>query len=192
VTIIRPAYTYGETRGALYPMGSWATYEHRLRTGKPIIGHGDGSSLWVSCHVDDVARAFVGAAQNQKAFGKTYHTTGEEWMTWDQYHGTIAQALNAPPPVIVNIPTDTLLKIAPKRSVSVVDNFQFNNIFDNSAAHADLGFRYTIPVVEGMRRAFNWLEANKRPTGDGIDPEHDGIIAVWEQLQDKVVTQLAV
>lgn len=190
VTIIRPAYTYGETRGALYPMGPWHTYYDRLCSGKPIIGHGDGSSLWVSCHVDDVARAFVGAIQNAQTFGKTYHTTGEEWMTWDQYHAAIAEALGAPPPTIVHIPTDTLFKVAPQRARSVADNFQFNNIFDNSAAHRDLGFRYTIPVVEGMRRAFKWLEDNHRLRGDGLDAEHDAIIAAWSDLQPEMARRL--
>jgi len=144
VTIIRPAYTYGESRGVLYPVGSGGAYLDRICQGKPIIVHGDGSSLWVACHIDDVARAFVKAIGNTQTFGKSYHTTGEEWMTWDQYHQGVAEALGAPSPKFVHIPTDMLVKIAPERAVSVADNFQFNNIFDNTAAHRDLGFRYTI------------------------------------------------
>ncbi len=163
VTIIRPAYTYGESRGVLYPVGSSGGYLDRIRQGKPIIVHGDGSSLWVACHIDDVARAFVGAIGNRKTFGKVYHTTGQEWMTWDQYHQGVARALNAPLPKFVHIPTDTLIKMVPERAASVADNFQFNNIFDNSAARDDLGFRYTIPWVEGVRRAVDWLEKNRKP-----------------------------
>ncbi|MCC7206044.1 MAG: NAD-dependent epimerase/dehydratase family protein [Anaerolineae bacterium] len=190
VTIIRPAYTYGETRGAIYPLGSWDTYKHSLLAGRPIISHGDGSSLWVSCHVDDVARAFVGAVHNPKAFGQCYHTTGEEWLTWDQYHAVIAQALGAPPPVIVHIPTDTLVKLAPRRSVHVADNFQFNNVFDNSAARADLGFAYTVPLVDGMRRAFAWLDHNRPASGNGADEEHDRILAAWRELEGSAVSAL--
>jgi nucleoside-diphosphate-sugar epimerase len=186
VTIIRPAYTYGESRGALYPLGSWDCYAHRLLAGQPIISHGDGSSLWVACHVDDVARAFVGAINNRNAFGKAYHTTGEEWLTWDQYHTAIARALGAPPPVIVHIPTDTLVKLAPRRAASVADNFQFNNFFDNNAAHRDLGFAYTVPLVDGMRRAFSWLEQNRPLTGDGADEEHDRIVAAWREIEASV------
>lgn len=183
VTIIRPAYTYGDTRGALYPMGSWNTYAHRLLAGRPIIAHGDGSSLWVSCHAEDVARAFAGAVDNPRAFGKAYHTAGEEWMTWDQYHAAIAHALGAPPPVLAHIPTEMLVRLAPQRAVSVADNFQFNNIFDNQAARRDLGFAYTIPLVVGMRRTFAWLEQNHPLGGDGADQEHDRILAAWREIE---------
>ncbi len=190
VTIIRPAYTYGDSRGILYPVGSGGGYLDRIRTGKPIIVHGDGSSLWVACHVDDVARAFVNATQNQTALGNVYHTTGEEWMTWDQYHQGVAQALGAPTPTLVHIPTDSLVKIAPKRSVSVADNFQYNNIFDNSAAHKDLGFRYTINWVDGVQRTVAWLEkyGNRSVPDDlGVD---DQIINAWQRIVSSVVNDL--
>lgn len=183
VTIIRPAYTYGESRGVLYPVGSSGAYLDRIRQGKPIIVHGDGSSLWVACHIDDVARAFMAAMGNTQTFGKSYHTTGEEWMTWDQYHQGVAEALGAPPPTFVHIPTDTLVKIAPERAVSVGDNFQFNNIFDNSAAHRELGFRYTISWVEGVRRAVAWLERNRKPSMPDDESIDDQIIGAWRDME---------
>ena len=89
-----------------------------------MILHGDGSSLWTACHQDDVARAFLGAAYNPNAFGKTYHTPGEEWMTWNLYIRRIAEAMGAPQPRIVHIPTDLLEKVAPKRAYTLVTNFQ--------------------------------------------------------------------
>ncbi|MCW4027045.1 MAG: NAD-dependent epimerase/dehydratase family protein [Candidatus Bathyarchaeota archaeon] len=93
LTIIRPAYTYGEGRGLIHTLG-WGTYYlDRVRKGKPIIVHGDGTSFWVACHRDDLARAFVGAVGNTKAFGKAYHVTGDEWMTWDSYHQGVAKAM---------------------------------------------------------------------------------------------------
>ena len=188
VTIIRPAYTYGESRGVLYPVGSSGAYLDRIRQGKPIIVHGDGSSLWVACHIDDVARAFVGAIGNTMTFGKSYHTAGEEWMTWDQYHQGVAEALGAPAPTFVHIPTDTLIKLAPQRAASVADNFQFNNIFDNSAARADLGFRYTISWVDGVKRAVKWLEQHRKPTVADDAAIDDEFIAAWREVDKKLIT----
>jgi nucleoside-diphosphate-sugar epimerase len=189
LTVIRPAYTYGETRGVLYPFGTSETYLERIRAGKPIIVHGDGSSLWVCCHVDDEARAFIGALGNADAIGKNYHTTGEEWLTWDQYHQQVAQALGAPVPHIVHIPTDVLLKFSPQRAGIIRENFMFNNIFDNSAAKADLGFAYTIPWMEGVRRAVTWLEANGKLPHGGDDSFDDRVIRVWETMQGNIASE---
>jgi nucleoside-diphosphate-sugar epimerase len=146
------------------------------------VVHGDGSSLWVCCHRADVARAFANATGQPHTFGKSYHTTGEEWMTWNQYHTGVAAAIGAPPPTLVHIPTDLLGKVAPQRAAIDVENFQFNNIFDNSAARADLGFRYTIPWQEGVRRMVDWLDAHHRVENSAEDPFDDQLIAAWERL----------
>jgi nucleoside-diphosphate-sugar epimerase len=191
VTIIRPAYTYGDGRGVLYPFGTDNTYIERIRAGKPIIVHGDGSSLWVACHSEDVARAFVNAAHNPVTFGKQYHTAGEETMTWDIYHQKVAEALGAPPPKIVHIPTDILTQISPKRAGSIADNFQFNNLFDNRAAHEDLGFRYTISWVEGVRRSIAWLEAHGKTPRGGDDSFDDAVIEAWHGLSETLRSNLA-
>src|SRR3712207_8790745 len=91
-------------------------YLDRIRKGKPIIVHGDGTSFWSSCHRDDVARTFVAAAGNQRTFGRVYHVTGEEWMTWNRYHAAVAEGMGAPPPTLVHIPTDLLARAVPERA----------------------------------------------------------------------------
>ncbi len=158
LTVIRPGATYGVGHGPVHILGA-RFYADRLRRGKPIVVHGDGSSFWPSCYVDDTARAFEGAVDNVATIGRAYHVTGEEWVTWDQHHRIVAEAIGAPPPTLVHIPTDMLARLAPDRTDWVVDNFQFNNLFDNSAAHADLGFRATVPLREGAARWYAALEA---------------------------------
>ncbi|HMN29126.1 MAG TPA: NAD-dependent epimerase/dehydratase family protein, partial [Caldilineaceae bacterium] len=182
VTIIRPAYTYGEGRGPLHSLGGRTTYIDRIRKGLPIVVHGDGSSLWVCCHRHDVAQSFANAAGQSHTFGQCYHTTGEDWMTWNQYHERVAAAIGAPSPTVVHIPTDLLGKVAPKRAAIDVENFQFNNIFDNSAARNDLGFTYTISWEEGVRRMVDWLDAHNRVETSADDPFDDRLIAAWERL----------
>jgi len=186
LTIIRPAYTYGEGRGPIHTFGGKTTYLDRIRQGKPIVVHGDGSSLWVACHRDDVARAFVAATGQAHTVGKAYHTTGEEWMTWDIYHQHVAQAMGAPKPSLVHIPTDLLGAVAPKRAAIAVENFQFNNIFDNTAAHTDLNFRYTIPWVEGVRRMVAWLDEQGRIEASDQDGFDDRLISAWQQLGSRM------
>ncbi|MBC8079997.1 MAG: NAD-dependent epimerase/dehydratase family protein, partial [Gorillibacterium sp.] len=151
VTIIRPAQTYGGTGFVVPSVGNGTYVMKRLREGKPIIMHGDGTSVWVACHRNDVAKAFVNAVGNHAAFGQAYNVTGEEWMTFDTYWRMIAKALGAPEPKFVHIPTDTLSRLLPGRAEWCKENFMHNNIFDNTAARRDLGFRYTVKWVDGIR-----------------------------------------
>jgi len=179
VTIIHPAYTYGEGRGPVHSFGGSTSYLDRIRKGKPVVVHGDGSSFWTACYRDNVARAFVAAAGQAHTFGKLYHTPGEEWMTWNMYHERVAAAMDAPPPTLVHIPTDLLARVAPRRAAVSVDNFQFSNIFDTTAARNDLNFRSTLPWVEGVRRMVAWLDERGRIENSDADPFEDQLISAW-------------
>ena len=106
--------------------------------------HGDGTGVWVATYRDDTARAFVGAAGNPKTYGEAYNLSADEWMTHNHIWRTIARVMEAPPPVFVYIPTTLLGQIAPEKAEWCVENFRYNNIFDNSKAKRDLGYRYTV------------------------------------------------
>lgn len=190
LTMIRPAWTYGEGGAILHTFG-WSTYYlDRLRKGKSVIVHGDGTSFWAACHRDDVARAFVGAVGNENAFGKGYHAAGEEWLTWNAYHHAVAEALGAPPPTLVHIPTDLLGRVAPKAAEWCVENFSFNNVFDNTRARADLGFEYTVFFAEGARRVIRWLEARGGFENCDNYPFYDQIVESWERLGGDMAREL--
>jgi nucleoside-diphosphate-sugar epimerase len=189
VTIIRPAATYAEGAGILDSLRGRKTLIDRIRKGKSIVVHGDGQSLWCSCHAIDVARAFVNAAGNAKAFGRAYHTTGEEFITWNQHLQMLAEAIGAPEPRLMHIPTDVLARLLPSDTLAdaahwTATNFQFNNIFDNSAAKVDLGFRYTVRWEEGARRLVRWLDDNGMVANSDDDHFDDNLISAWEKLCD--------
>jgi len=191
VTILRPASTYGEGGNIIHTFG-WDTYFlDRLRKGKPVIVHGNGEALWVSCHVDDVGRAFVHAIGNQKAFGNAYHLTGEEWQTWNQYHQRLAEAIGAPQPTLVHVPADILVKISPKHAMTTYLNFQYTNIFDNSAARADLDFNYTIDWKTGAKRTYDWLVENDRIKRWQDFPFYDRVISSFKKQCGELVAELS-
>jgi nucleoside-diphosphate-sugar epimerase len=143
--------------------------------------HGNGRSFWPTCHRDDVAVAFVGAINNERAFGRGYHVAGEEWMTWEAYHQGLAVAVGAKAPEFIYIPTDVLVRLAPQEANLTEVNFSYNNLFDNTAARADLGFRVTIPWVEGARRTIQWLEDNGKLEKSEDFPLYDRIIDAWQK-----------
>ncbi len=190
VTCIRPGHTYGEGgNNLLHALCKGNYHVDRLRKEKPIIVHGNGTSFWPTCHRDDVAVAFVGAIGNEKAAGRGYHVAGEEWITWKGYHQGIAEAVGAGIPEFVYIPTEILVRMAPTEAELTRVNFHYNNLFDNTAAREDLGFRVTIPWVEGVRRTINWLEENGKLENSDDFPVYDRIIDAWRRMTGILTAQ---
>jgi len=98
VTIVRPSHTYDERSvplGVHGANGSWQVLK-RMMEGKPVIIHGDGTSLWTLTHNSDFARAFVRLMGNIHAIGEAVHITSDESVTWNQIYDIIADSLNVP------------------------------------------------------------------------------------------------
>ena len=78
VTIVRPSHTYDRTQ---VPYDTGWTAIDRMRRGKPIVVHGDGTSLWTLTHGTDFANGFVGLLGNPQAIGDSFHITSDEVLT---------------------------------------------------------------------------------------------------------------
>ena len=87
----------------------------------------------------------------------------------------------------MHIPSDLLVRLAPKAAAWCAVNFQYNNIFDNSAARRDLGFRYTIPFVEGIRHVVAGIAAFEN--ADDF-PFYERLIEVWQRAGAEMVQAL--
>lgn len=95
ITIVRPSHTYGDRGiplGVHGRKGSWQV-ARRMLAGKPVIIHGDGTSLWTMTHSDDFAKGFIGLMGNIHALGESVHITSDESVTWNQIYEIIADAL---------------------------------------------------------------------------------------------------
>ena len=98
VTIVRPSHTYDERSiplGVHGDRGSWQVVK-RMLDGKPVIIHGDGTSLWTMTHNSDFARGFIGLMGNIHAIGEAVQITSDESLTWNQIYRCIADALDVP------------------------------------------------------------------------------------------------
>jgi len=177
-TVIRPSYTSGEgaTAGGLVFDDSTVD---RLRRGLPVVLMDDGRAAWAIAHVSDVARAFVGALGNPRAFGQAYHVTSDEHTDWNGIFRALAEAAGGPPPRLAHIPSDWLYRQAPRRSVGIQYIFRFPSIFDNSKAARDLGFRSTVPLVETFRRQIAWMEAEGKIKPAASELVQDELIAAY-------------
>ncbi len=81
VTIVRPSHTYDDRT---LPLKGGYTNILRLKQGKPVIIHGDGTSLWTLTHHLDFAKGFVGLLGNPNTIGEAFHITSDEFLTWNQ------------------------------------------------------------------------------------------------------------
>jgi len=181
VTIVRPSLTYDPN----FPIaiGGWGCYTlaDRLIKGRPIIVHGDGSSLWVITHADDFGRGFLGLLGNGRALGHAFHITSDEVLTWDQIYQTIAEALGVEAN-IVHIPSDFIARVAPQLAGSLLGDKTWSVVFDNSKIKAFVpGFQASIPFRDGIRRTLAWFAADerRRRIDEAVNAEMDRILKVY-------------
>jgi nucleoside-diphosphate-sugar epimerase len=181
VTIVRPSHTYDTNLPIA--IGGWTSYTlpDRLLKGKPIIAHGDGSSLWVVTHSEDFARGFLGLLGNPQTLGHAFHITSDEVLTWNQVYETIAGALGVQAN-IVHISSDFIVKVAPGLEGNLLGDKTWSVIFDNSKIKSFVpGFQATIPFYEGIRRTLAWFNADekRRVIEAEVNREMDGILAAY-------------
>lgn len=176
VTIVRPSHTYCERGVPLSvhgPKGSWPVLK-RMMEGKPVLVHGDGSSLWTLTWNEDFARGFVGLLGNPKAIGEAFQIMSDEQLTWNQVYECTAQALGVPLR-LYHVSSDFLAAVAP-------DDYDFTGnllgdkavtvVFDcTKLKRAVPGFQATTRFDEGVRRSVAYLLAH--PELQVEDPEFD-------------------
>ena len=180
-TIVRPSYTYNH----YFPLavGGFGCYTlaDRLKRGKPIIVHGDGSSLWVMTHAEDFGHGFVGLLGNRQAIGHAFHITSDEVLTWNQIYQTIAEALGVEAN-IVHIPSDFIAQKAPQLAGSLLGDKSWSVVFDNRKIKSFVpGFQAVIPFREGIRRTVAWFDADKkrRRVDPAVNQQMDQILKAY-------------
>lgn len=176
VTIVRPSHTYDCT---MLPMhGKYNTVD-RMRRGKKVIVHGDGSSIWVLTHHRDFAKGFIGLLGRSDALGEAYHITSDELLTWNQIFETVAQAAGTKPD-IVHVPSDIINRYDPEWGAGLLGDKAHSMIFDNSKIKRLVPeFIADIPFRTGAEEIMNWFDNNpdKQIIDPAINNQIDQIIA---------------
>ena len=181
VTIVRPSYTYNTYLPVAIGGFGCYTLADRMLKGKPIIVHGDGTSLWVNTHAEDFAKGFLGLLGNQKAIGQAFHITSDEVLSWNQIYQTIADVLSVEAK-IVHIPTDFIVKEVPRLTGDLLGDKTWSAVFDNSKIKSFVPeFQATIPFHEGMRMALEWFAADEKRhrINEQVNAEIDQIINAY-------------
>ena len=162
VTIVRPSLTYGTVLPVI--MGGWTEYTivDRIKKGKEIIVHGDGTSLWVVTHAEDFAKGFIGLIGHQQAIGHSFHITSDEVLTWDQMYNALADAVGIEAN-IVHISSDFIVKHEKSLLGSLLGDKSYSVIFDNTKIKTFVpDYIATIPFNQGIKRTLAWFEAEPK------------------------------
>lgn len=166
VTIVRPSHTYCDRNMVV---DGW-TVLTRIRKGKPIIIHGDGTTLWTLTHSRDFAKGFVGLMGNRHAIGDTVQITSDEALTWNQIFEIIADLfgvkLNA-----VYVTTDMIYKTNEEIGSGYWGDRSNNGVFDTTRIKSYVpDFVATIPFSEGYKDCINYYL--EHPELQEEDPEY--------------------
>ncbi len=192
VTIVRPSHTYSERSvplGVHGDNGSWQVVK-RMLEGKPVIIHGDGTSLWTMTHSRDFAKAFTGLIGNIHAIGETYHITSDESLTWNQIYKTIADCLGVElKPYYV--PSDFLYKTSNyDLQGSLIGDKANSVVFDNSKVkRAVPDFTATVRFDQGIRETLEYIMSHEecRIEDKEFDEWCDKVIDALEKAKTEVL-----
>ncbi len=183
ITVVRPSLTY-DTHFPI-AIGGWGCYTlaDRILNQRPIIVHGDGTSLWTVTHSEDFAKGFVGLIGHSQAIGHSFHITSDEILTWNQIYETIAEALGCKADIL-HIPSDFINEIAPSVGAGLLGDKAHSAIFDNTKIKTFVpSFKATIPFNRGIEKTVDFF--NEHPERKIINPEvnstMDKIIDAWRK-----------
>lgn len=174
VTIVRPSHTYDERSVPLGVHGDNGSYAviRRIKEGKPVIIHGDGTSLWTITHNSDFAKAFAGLLGNLHAIGEAVQITSDESVTWNQIYQIIADALGVQLNAI-HVASEFLDACSKYDFAGSLLGDKANTVvFDNSKLKRLVpGFTATVRADQGIRASVEYVISH--PECQREDPEFD-------------------
>jgi nucleoside-diphosphate-sugar epimerase len=175
VTIVRPSHTYDRQK---LPLPGGYTAVDRMRKGKKIVVHGDGSSLWVLTHHRDFAGGFVGLLGNSHAIGEAFHITSDELLTWNQIYEIIARAAGSTAR-FVHVPSAVIASFDAEWGAGLLGDKAHSMIFDNSKIKRVVPeYRATIPFSRGAEEILGWFDA---------DPARQVVNAHVDAMMDRIL-----
>lgn len=184
ITIIRPSHTYDERSiplGVHGKNGSWQVVK-RMLAGKPVIVHGDGTSLWTMTHNSDFAKGFFGLMGNIHAIGEAFQITSDETVTWNQVYQSIADSLGVTyKPYYVA--SEFLAAVSDYDFTGSLIGDKANSVvFDNTKLKKAVpDFKATVRFDQGVRKTIEFVLSH---------PEYQKEDKEFDEWCDKVIDTL--
>jgi len=165
-------------RTLLPTLGAW-TDVARMRAGRPVVVHGDGTSLWTLTHTDDFAVGFVGLLGHPHAVGDTFQIMGTHAPTWEQVYTWLGAAAGVPDPEIVHVPSEAIARVLPDVGDGLLGDKAHSMLFDCAKLQALVPeFATTITYDQAAHEQIAWYDAH---------PEAQAPDAVLDAAFDRLV-----
>jgi nucleoside-diphosphate-sugar epimerase len=177
LTIVRPFHTYDET--VVPVLAGWTAIE-RMRAGRPVIVHGDGTSLWTLMHSGDFARALVPLLANGHALGESVNVVSGDILTWDQIHLALAAAAGVPDPVLAHRSSESIAREWPGWGEVLEHDFRHSMLFDTAKLTRLVpGFAPRVSFAAGARAIIECHDADpaRRKVSAALDAAFDRMLA---------------
>ena len=175
-TVVRPSHTYDRT---LVPFDGGWTVLGRMQAGKPVVVHGDGTSLWTLTHSRDFARGFVPLLGHPRTLGEAFHLTSDDVLTWDQIARALAAALGVEPR-LVHVTSDAIAAADPDWGAGLLGDKAHSMVFDNTKVKRVVpDFVATTPFEAGAREIVAWHDEDpaRQRVDERIDAAMDRLVA---------------
>jgi len=174
-TIVRPSHTYDRT--SIPFDGKWTALA-RMRAGREVVVHGDGTSLWTLTHSADFARGFVPLLGHPRTIGDAFHITSDDVLTWNQIGEALAAAAGVTAR-LVHVPSDAIAAADAAWGAGLLGDKSHSMVFDNSKLRSVVpSYRAEIPFEQGAREIVGWHDE---------DPARQQADARLDAVMDKLV-----
>lgn len=166
VTVVRPPAVYGPREADIFTIIKTADRQRLF----PIVGDGCEPQLSL-VHVRDLVRGMADAVEAEAAAGETYFLGSEAYYAWDEVRDAVLAALGKPV-LKVNVPVPLvgtvgavaegvgwLMGAYPPLNRDKAREAKASWLCSVAKARAELGYRQTVELEEGMAETVAWYRA---------------------------------
>ena len=159
--IVRPGATYAEFTLPTGIAGMGFGMVERMRAGKPVLLHGDGTGLWTFTCAEDFARAFVPLMELDSVVGQAFQITADEVLSWRQIYDIIGEVFGCTPQYVC-APAQLIHRFDATLGSSLLGDKSHTYLFNNRKIKQFVpSFTPQVSLREGLHRCERWYRQHR-------------------------------
>jgi nucleoside-diphosphate-sugar epimerase len=161
VVILRAGHTYDTIIPEAVGESDW-TNPWRILNGKPLVVHGDGTTLWTLTHSLDFASAIIELLKSDVTPGEVLQITADGCYTWREIAEQLFRAVGRSAPICYRT-TEEIARVSSRLGSGIIGHKMWCDIYDNRKFRALCpAWRAVVPLELGMRQAIQFFQSDPR------------------------------